>query len=120
MRLIDADKLIELLEISECETCKFGGEYCVDCKFIDAHRVLSAIESLPTANEWIPVSERLPEAKGEYLTFDKDKQICNENFEFDEEGIGHFGFWNYEQTDFIERDNYITAWMPIPEHRGNE
>lgn len=45
-RLIDVDKLIEVLNIEKCKECRYGGSYCSDCKNIDAHTVLDAIESL--------------------------------------------------------------------------
>lgn len=46
MNLIDADKLIESLDIEKYNECRFGGSYCSDCKNIDAHAILDAIESL--------------------------------------------------------------------------
>lgn len=46
MSLIDANKLIEALDIENCNECRFGGSYCSDCKNIDAHIILDVIESL--------------------------------------------------------------------------
>lgn len=50
MRLIDADKLIAKLKLSECHSCQVGGDYCVDCKAIDAHKVLDEIINQPIAD----------------------------------------------------------------------
>lgn len=44
--LIYANELIDVLGIEECDKCKFGGTYCVECKFLDAHEVLKAIRNL--------------------------------------------------------------------------
>lgn len=49
MRLINADNLIAELGLSECHNCHFGGDYCVDCKQIDAHKVLNEIINQPTS-----------------------------------------------------------------------
>lgn len=45
------DNLIEKLGIAECRSCKFGGTYCVDCKFIDAHAILDALDDICTDNK---------------------------------------------------------------------
>ena len=47
--LISRSKLLDALDLSECHNCRFGGEYCVDCKAIDAHKVLDEIINQPTA-----------------------------------------------------------------------
>lgn len=45
------EKLIEKLGIAECRSCKFGGTYCADCKFIDAHAILDALDDICTDNK---------------------------------------------------------------------
>lgn len=56
-----------------------------------------AIQKLKTG--WIPVSERLPEEKGYFLTSTVfDDVYCD--------------FWNGEE---FERTEMILAWMPLPE-----
>lgn len=45
------EKLIEKLGIAECRNCKFGGTYCADCKFIDAHAILDALDDICTDNK---------------------------------------------------------------------
>ena len=40
----------------------------IACTFDDNERhLIDALESLPTAQQWIPCSERLPEEEGHYL-----------------------------------------------------
>lgn len=57
--------------------------------------VLASIE----LGEWIPVSERLPEKKGYFLT----STVFNDVY---------CDFWNGEE---FERTEMILAWMPLPE-----
>lgn len=60
----------------------------------------------PSQVKWIPVSERLPEKKGYFLTSTVfDDVYCD--------------FWNGEG---FERTEMILAWMPLPEPyiRGGE
>lgn len=65
-----------------------------------------AITALQNQPVWIPVSERLPEKSGEYLTW---VRYNNEEFmsieEIDCEGI--LKKWNFTGE--------VLAWMPLPE-----
>lgn len=46
--LVDVDAVIEQLDITECNNCRFGGTYCADCKLdFDAHRILEVLNDLP-------------------------------------------------------------------------
>ena len=55
--------------------------------------------------QWIPVSERLPEERGFYLTTTKDKAV-------------YCDYWN---EDNFDRTEMVIAWMPLPEpYRGGE
>ena len=45
---VNIENLIEKLGIAECRNCKFGGTYCADCKFIDAHAILDALDDICT------------------------------------------------------------------------
>lgn len=81
-----------------------------DCEEIDAvYRKLKAYEDAEEQGQqgkWIPVSERLPEKSGEYLTW---VRYNNEEFmsieEIDCEGI--LKKWNFTGE--------VLAWMPLPE-----
>ena len=76
--------------------------------------------------KWIPVSERLPERNGRYLTCEK---ICGRQsidildfatdlYEFDayeftdKKGKGGFLYWDSE-CGYCESDD-VTHWMPLP------
>lgn len=92
MRLIDADALRK--QWSADDACEHD--------YTHLH-FLESIDSAPTINQWIPVTERLPEGMGEYLvTVDYEehgKVVCCRYFF----GIGNR--WD---------DDCVTAWMPLP------
>lgn len=101
MRLIDADVMRrEWLENGE-------NEYVYN-----ANSVLDSIDSQPTVTPWIPVTERLPDKKGQYIV------------------AYHPCYWDSVQTDktCVGIDNFlgktswaqrkfqrVTHWMPLPE-----
>lgn len=57
-----------------------------------------------TVQQWIPVTERLPEKDGIYLTFNKKKQ-----YEF------HFFQTRKRMWPAIWDEDGVTHWMPLPE-----
>jgi hypothetical protein len=56
-------------------------------------------ELLSAPPRWIPVTERLPEERGLYLTTTKDKAVYCDH-------------WN---EDNFDRTEIVIAWMPLPE-----
>ena len=83
------------------------------------------LRQLPSAQRWIPCSERLPKRNGEYLVwmqrpFDEEPTVSIINYDADCE---MFGDWReyyhpitlgYLDSDFDEIKGVI-AWMPLPE-----
>ena len=53
-------------------------------------------------NEWIPVTERLPEKSGDYLVFDACGNLYVNEWHF------LLRMWQFD-------DSRITHWMPLPE-----
>ena len=99
--MIDEKKLISHIE----KQYRLWGE-----KY-DAMQILGDIEDFPKVDGWIPVEERLPSEKGQYLvTF-------------------HPCYWDDVKSDvLVGIDNFmgktswsrrkyqrVTAWMPLPE-----
>lgn len=85
MRAIDADELKERVEYINDE---YGHIY-------------DEIDNMPTIEpqqRWIPVSERLPEKDGCYLTTTMYKQV-------------YCDYWN---GDYFDRTETVIAWMPLP------
>ena len=66
------------------------------------YMAIKALEQEPSSsgkpNEWIPVSERLPEEHGEYLVTDKYGRVTS-------------GLW----IGNAKRWKDVIAWMPLPE-----
>ena len=56
------------------------------------------IESLPSAQQWIPCSKRLPDQNGKYLVVGRQKAINILKFD----GGRWYGKWG------------VVAWMPLP------
>lgn len=69
------------------------------------------IEHLPSVDNWIPCSERLPEIeksgqrRGYYLTTNGYGSVCLTRYEF---------FHDFLKTGW-QSDIQIVAWMPLPE-----
>lgn len=72
------------------------------------------IDGKPTVNEWISVSERLPEGEYDnYIVYTDDDRVC----EYDIGSWGN-GDWSGCNADgFVPHINVI-AWMPFPEYKG--
>lgn len=57
------------------------------------------VEQLPSAQQWIPCSERLPDQNGKYLVVGRRKAINILKFD----GGRWYGKWG------------VVAWMPLPD-----
>ena len=97
----------DLISRQEVLTKIREGEYIGTLKdeggYVQRHRdfmeMYEIIRDLPSANQWIPCSERLPEKDGRYWISTKTI-TCEDNFE-----NGEFVFY---------RSN-VLAWLPLPE-----
>jgi len=63
--------------------------------------MLELVRNLPSAHQWIPVSERLPEEAGDYLVCDAYGNIFS-------------NFFGIEVGRWSARDSIVVAWMPMP------
>jgi hypothetical protein len=98
MRLIDADELRK--QWSTDDACEHD--------YTHLH-FLESIDSAPTINQWIPVTERLPD---EYGWYNVTKNIRGACF------VMECWFALNDGWGSKDRDT-ITAWMPIPKpYRG--
>lgn len=103
MRLIDADKLIgdiqKKLAIKDIE-------YLTEQEMSIVKMIINA----PTENEWIPVSERLPETSVYVLATTEDGEVMNAIIR---EDFGKEKYWFHRRQELPK--GYIVAWMPLPE-----
>ena len=128
------EKLIELLneaeeyEVntcmfhSECEDCpgRKYGDNCRDCLKAD-HLIANGV----TVQEWIPVSERLPDVYDSYIVMVKYKYAWETEYNIDTDVATFLPYddpdayidnrWN-TYNDWNEGQQYIhiTHWMPLP------
>ena len=101
------EKLVELFDLAarvcnktNCDKCRYFTEpSCTDQLTVDI-----LIHNGVTVQEWIPVTERLPEKSGEYLTYCGDYDgVCVLYYEV----LKTKGKW---RTRWKE----VTHWMPLP------
>lgn len=85
-------------------------EYC-DIAYKDE------IEALPSAQAWIPVSERLPEEYGKYLVTMKSGLVKEATYKPKRIYVNFREGWSacYADGLFYHDDSEIVAWMPLPE-----
>ena len=78
---------------------------------IDPEDAVSEIKNLPSAQQWIPVTERLPATKKDVLIQFYSNQAVG-YVDDDEWYINSGGGWF---TDLFPDDEHPLAWMPLPE-----
>lgn len=98
------DALTKRIENSEC------GES------VDHNKVIADIKSLPSAQQWIPCSERLPMQTGEYIvTLLVGDARWTDKFGYTPTKDG--GWYDPENPNqnIINWNKGVIAWMPLPE-----
>lgn len=91
-RLIDTDALTAAL---------------IDAYGLDPERLRDVTDRMPSAQQWIPCSEKLPEKSGLYLVttpFDRLEPVHSRYFN----ERGEYSFWSGHPM------NEVVAWMPLP------
>ena len=69
--------------------------------------IFEKIKTLPSTDEWIPCSERLPRKNGKYLCCWQGASV----------GTGMFLDGHFRLYGEI-KDNLVTAWQPLPKPYG--
>lgn len=99
MELIDRDKAIEAILEYYDESDMDEARYMIENVWL---------KDVPTVNKWIPCSERLPEAYGEYLvTCEPDLPYRGHKTITDKDDYFAYGWDDYGDK--------VIAWMPLPE-----
>lgn len=107
--MISRQRLIE--ELAECTMVGIdrSGSGLEWEDYVKFNTVVELIKSQPPADQWIPVSERLPDKEWGYIV------TCN-NYESDFcIYVPGKGFGMYSDGKWHSADDEVTAWMPLPE-----
>ena len=97
--------------------CPIDTEY--DCTLLDRVDVRCVLTDLPSAQRWIPVSERLPEIEKRVLILNDDNR-CGIAFlrrredHWPDEWMIMYCLYDADIWDEGENGK-IVAWMPLPE-----
>ena len=107
--LISRQAAIEALRRAEALTNAFG-----------YHNVIETIRELPSAQQWTPCAERLPEEHTDVLIiFPRNGTMAVGYYEqFSSDGITWYvntGDGWYTTIDDVSDDGIPVAWMPLPE-----
>jgi len=82
--------------------------------------VYKAIENTPTANGWIPCSERLPGEKENPITFDYMQYPVMVNID-GKSDVRYYYFGNgHWRLGFQIMDEYVTHWMDIKPYQQKQ
>ena len=120
------EKLIELLnEIQDSGIIETPAGFGFTKQYIENERIAThLITNGVTVQKWIPVTERLPEEDGDYLTccnYGEWLQISILCFSKDGDNIWGGGFSGEKNVFYYDYDGvnvsqeYVTHWMPLPE-----
>ena len=119
------------IELVESNYRQYGEEY-------GASDVLCDLSDMPSAQpepQWIPCSERLPEEAGWYLCTYKDGRVNTKYWSKDKGWVDNIRLHMFELYDIRSRltkeevklseesiywDDWVKAWMPLPEPWGRE
>ena len=108
-------------ELSYCQTYLFDSRD--NDKKISLEDAEYTIERLPSAQQWIPCSERLPDKEGEYLVTFSDEWKRNlvrvlwygTPFDLDDRTMWTFYCEHEYGFEAFKAEKPIVAWMPLPE-----
>ena len=101
--LISRQAAIDAIKREGCANCdSYNGVRCRVCQY---QNCMDIIEELPSAQQWIPCSERLPDKDGRYLT--TNSRIG--------EWIVDWNIWHNEPKPSWLYNQGVIAWMPLPE-----
>ena len=115
--MVLARRLIIYMEIiySKIRTDIFINNLPVMVDKADAYKALA---KLPSAQQWIPCSERLPEINEHHVSEPCIVYCSNGAYGFAELEENFFGqvWWDCERDDeYHEPLGEVLAWMPLPE-----
>jgi hypothetical protein len=111
--LINRQDAIELIK-NYCENgCDIAEDnWCPSCQ---REQFIELLKALPSAQQWIPCSERLPEDKEEIYWVCTDTWYqCQCRWTNNPYGLGSLDRYSWHFLD-ISQYSKVVAWMPLPE-----
>lgn len=94
-------------------TCSKSGD--------DLRNLLDDIENLPSAQQWIPVTERFPEKYiGQWLCCTSDGDIMVLPYDTPGDGTKECVFYQWDDDGYFYQTFDVVAWMPLPEPYNEE
>lgn len=96
-------------------TLKITGKENAETVYAYIKKLCDDIKALPSAQQWIPCSERLPhnERKAYWICLDTGGQ-CECRWTNNKYGLGESDTWGWSAMD-IPMYTKVIAWMPLPE-----
>ncbi len=81
-------------------------------------KAIERIKEIPSANQWIKCSDRLPPLGEEVLVWAYDRCYMLTLYAYpNKEGY----YWNVEDYDIVdEAFDKVIAWMPMPQYESEE
>ena len=109
MRLIDADAFDKVLEDAQIQCKRNGGNF----RFGVLSTVRANLENAPTVSGWISVKDRMPEPNKDVLL----AIYCEETDSYYQVIAWQTtsGDWDSNDEVFLQYDDEVTHWMPLPE-----
>ena len=104
--LISRDDAIRAMLRLECEDIETYGAKIPEG--FDADPAVKALKTLPSAQQWIPVTERLPDSFGDYLV-----SVKSIGWNYEEYVVNDIAYW--DSSEGFHKADEVVAWMPLPE-----
>lgn len=112
--LISRAVAIEAIQNDYCDT-ECGKDWCAVWKNKGMYEALLVIQDLPSAQQWIPVNEKLPKEERNiywvYTDFGSMHECRWTNNRF---GLGESDTWGWSIFD-VPQHSKVTHWRELPE-----
>lgn len=106
--LISREAAIGEIKKHFCTDCdNYKGIRCRACNFDDA---MGVIEDMPSAQQWIPCSERLPDNLKSVLVY--FREVHNQEYNYD---IAIYAGGKWFGNVLEKCSGQVIAWQPLPE-----
>ena len=90
---------------------------CENCEYFKNEDVIQSIKEIPSAQQWIPCSERLPENGRQVLVFARSVHFALAKYDEMREADGKYKkqWVTFDAWKPFYTIKDVIAWMPLPE-----